>query len=337
MKAVLHLVTGGGKALASIKYILTLKGGTEEDKVGDLGARVGGIWKSDDLQGIDQSDHKALAKKIEAPTRLFCSKGGRHRDHLVLSVPTGESVEAFRLRVPQALEDLQQELQIKTYVAALHVDCAHPHLHIVCDAYAPGCGKGQRRHCNRSKLRRLNENEWSKDFEAPTPSADGTHSRGGRVILDGKFKRVPQAKVDLASEVFYKLGGKLGSVEDMAERLENCNCEGMCLDFRDSKGRVKRSAVVIKRGVKMRLSWLLQQKENLWKTTQFQHVLNKPKEDDFKTVGDWLSCTENWKKLINPLPPKKSNSLKKILPAVKKGVCGGCGNLKINCSCDSSR
>lgn len=336
MKALLKIITGGGKALASLKYILTLKGGSKEEKSGDLGARVAKVWKSDDLKDIAQNDFEGLAKRIEAPTRLFCPKGGRHRDHLVLSASAGESMLMFMSRIPQALEDLKKELKIKTYVAVLHRDCRHPHLHIVCDAYAPGCGKGQRRHVNRSKLRRLNENEWTRSFEEPRPSADATHSPRALSILDQKFKRTPKVKIDLASEIFYKLDGKLGEVEDMAERLEGPNCEGMRLDLRDSKGNVKKSAVIIKRGVKVRLSWILLQKKNLLQTRQFQHIFNAPEEKEFKTAGDWLSAKAKWKKQINPPPPKKSNSLKKILNAVKQRVCGACGNLKINCSCDDS-
>jgi len=319
MKALIKVVSGGGEALASVRYVLTLKGGKGVEMAGDLGARVGQVWVSHDLQGVDLKNHDEIAQRIEAPTRLWCSSNhGRHRDHFVLSSPSGASSEEFEALAPQMLEDLVKELEISTYLAVTHVDCLHPHVHVICDAYAPGVGRGQRRHFDKSALLDLDSMEWTRAFEAPTPDLGAEHSSRGKQILATKFKGAPEKKVDLCAELVRALGGKIEDVETMVKKLESIPDLPFSMNARKKCGKIKPSAVIESNGVKVRLDWLIKHENNLFRTKQFEELRLQEKEASQKPK------TRSLKELLDKISSKekeeKTAQLKSQLRRAKRNV-----------------
>ena len=287
MKALIKVVTGGGSAVASVKYVLSLKGGNAAEKQGDLGARVGKVWVSEDLKGVSlknptAEDFDEIADAIEAPTRLWCSRKGRHRDHYVISSPSNSSAALFEALVPQMLGDLVKELEINTYLAVIHKDCEHPHVHVICDAYAPGVGVGPRRHLDRDALHELDSMKWTKAFEAPTPELGAKRSKRGNAISAKKFKGAPKLKVDLCAKVLKALDGKMGDVESMVHFLEGLENLPFKLDARSKNGKIKQSAVIECNGVKARLDWMIKNEANLFRTRQFEEMLKDIEEEKKK-------------------------------------------------------
>ncbi len=181
MKSIFKIQKTAVTAKPILNYILTLKKGDRVDKVMDLNARVGAVIVSEDLEDLDMTNYKDRAKagrKIEALTRNYAKtkhtrkrgrkSSARHREHYTISAEAGEDHKEFEIRLKKALPELCKELKINTFVCAVHVDCKHPHAHIICDAFAPAIGKGQRRHICKTKLGILNENEWTKHFDSPS-------------------------------------------------------------------------------------------------------------------------------------------------------------------------
>jgi len=287
MKALIKVVTGGGSAVASVKYVLSLKGGNAAEKQGDLGARVGKVWVSEDLKGVDlknptAEDFDEIADAIEAPTRLWCSRKGRHRDHYVISSPCNSSAALFEAMVPKMLGDLVKVLEINTYLAVIHKDCEHPHVHVICDAYAPGVGVGPRRHLDRDTLHELDSMKWTKAFEAPTPELGAKRSKRGNAISAKKFKGVSEGKVDLCAKVLKALNGKMNDVESMVHFLEGLEDLPFKLAARSKNGKIKQSAVIESNGVKARLDWMIKNEANLFRTRQFEEMLQEIEEEKKK-------------------------------------------------------
>jgi len=312
MKALIRAVTGGGAALASVKYVLTLKGGAREEKKADLGARVGKTWVSDDLQNVDLSNHTKIAEMIEAPTKLWCSPNARHRDHFVVSAPNGASFEDFEQLVPEMLKDLTKEIEISTYLAVTHRDCPHPHVHVICDAYAPGVGRGRRRHFDKDELLELDSMDWTQAFGTPTPDVGAKHSARGVSILASKFKGAPKSKVDLCAQVVKSLGGVITDVGTMVRKLEKLENLPFKLNLRTKRGKIKDSAVIIGGSAKVRLDWIIKHESNLLNTEQFKQidVDKKAKLDAIKSsVGALINQpkqTPAKPTLPEPTPPEES-------------------------------
>lgn len=218
MKTIFKIQKTAVTAKPILNYILTLKKGDRVDKGMDINARIGAVIVSDDLQGLDMTNHKDRAsagRKIETWTRNYAKtkhtrkrgrkSSARHREHYTISAEAGEDHKDFEVRLKKALPELCAELNINTFVCVLHVDCKHPHAHIICDAFAPAIGKGERRHICKTKLKMLNENEWTKHFDSPSLGgvANDISDRSKTVkteLLNGWSKK----KLELAAFLYHK-------------------------------------------------------------------------------------------------------------------------------------
>jgi len=213
MKSILKIQKTAVTAKPILNYILTLKKGDRVDKTMDLNARVGAVIVSDDLKDLDMNDHRdrgKAAKQIETWTRDYAKtkntrkrgrkSSARHREHYTISAAAGEDHKDFEARLRKALPELCKDIQIKTFVCAVHVDCNHPHAHIICDAFAPAIGKGQRRHICKTKLGMLNENEWTKYFDSPSLGGVATDiSDRSKEVKTELLKGWSKKKLELAA------------------------------------------------------------------------------------------------------------------------------------------
>lgn len=287
MKALFKVQRVGKAARPILKYVLTLKSSQKVSKM-DKGARVGDVLVSDDMKhlqaGLKAADRVAItaaAKQIESHTRIWTCDKHRHRDHFTISAPAGMSHKLFRKLAIKAIPELAIALKLMSYVAVIHKDCKHPHLHIIADAYAPSIGKGVRRHITKDRLNKLISMEWTKHFKAPTPSINTNRSERGKEILKESFKNTNKAKVDLAASVYKALDGKIYNVDVMVKKLKRAKLDGVT-DFFDKKGKCKPSASVTGNdGTKLRLSHMVKNADLYKETQQFIDVdstLTKPKK-----------------------------------------------------------
>lgn len=258
MKALLRIQRTGVNAQPAINYILTLKGGQKAERDKDVNARVGSIHISDDLKDVDLSTpvgRKEASERIEA-WDIYCKtkhtiktdKRGnkkrircRKREHITISALLGESHAEFEDRLVKSLPQLTKDLGIKTYVLATHIDCDHPHAHLVCEAYAPSIGRGARRHISKTLLNELNNNSWTKEFEAPSVTSPDKCSERSKRYKNKKLQKWDAQKIELAATLHhyaptYRTGdaGALISI-DMPTLTKN---------FRSVTGELKKSASV---------------------------------------------------------------------------------------------
>lgn len=119
----------------AVNYILTLK---DKDKH-DIGARVAAVYRDlDDLPAVKDmtaADRKRIAKHIDEPSKLKLGNRGSHFQHHVICAPSGASLNKFLVGVKKAIKDFVKASGGGRYVAAVHVDCKHPHAHIIIDNF----------------------------------------------------------------------------------------------------------------------------------------------------------------------------------------------------------
>lgn len=268
MKALLRIQRAGVNALPTVKYILTLKGGQKAERDKDIDARVGNIYTSDDLKDVDLSTtegREEAATKIEG-WDTYCKtkhttktdKRGkkkrvrcRKREHITISALPGGSHVDFEKRLVKSLPKLTKDLDIKTYVLVFHVDCAHPHAHLVCEAYAPSIGKGARRHISKSQLDDLNKNTWTKEFDAPSVTAPEKSSDRSKRYKAKKIKSWSDDKIELAAKLHhYAPSYKVGD----ASALVAVDMPELTKDFKKVNGELKKSASVKDGNTTLRLN-----------------------------------------------------------------------------------